>query len=175
MRHPIGFPRAAAAVAALLLAAAPVMAQERPQPRPQPQPQPQQPAPQPATPGTQQWREQQTAQLRIMSQHLEQVQLRARQLADEAHRQMTRTREREATRYFLMLHSAQALEESAKQTSLLAERAQDMLRDREMLQDRDMQRDWDRLRDHLSAMDQQLDGALQTLERMEARIGPTAG
>jgi hypothetical protein len=174
MRHMIGFPRVAAAAAALLIAAAPAMAQERPQPRPQPQPQ--QPTPQPEAPGApQQWREQQMAQLRVMTQHLEQVQLRARQLADQAHEQMTRTREREATRYFLMLHSAQALQESARQTALLAERAQDMLRDREMLRDRDMQRDWERLREHLSAMDQQLDGALQTLERMQARIEPAAG
>ena len=171
MRRNIGLPRIAAMAAALAVFTAPAMAQERTQPRPQPQPT----TPQQQAPGVpQQWQEQQMAQIRVMAQHLEQVQLRARHLADGANREMNRTEGREATRYRLMLQAAQALEESARQTGTLAARAEDMLRDRDMVRDQSMQRDMDRLREHLRIMDQQLDGALQALERLQMRVGPTA-
>jgi hypothetical protein len=51
-----------------------------------------------------------------------------------------------------------------------AERCDLMLQDREMMRDRDMQQEMQRMQRHLSDMTEQMDDAIQTMERMAERL-----
>ena len=51
-----------------------------------------------------------------------------------------------------------------------AERCDLMLKDREMMRDRDMQQEMQRMQRHLSDMTEQMDEAIQTMERMAERL-----
>lgn len=95
---------------------------------------------------------------------------RAQQMSQEMQRWMEQNQSRITERDRMMLRSCEQVGEAAQQMQQLGLRAREMQQDRDMIRDRDMQRDMDRLHQHLRTMATEMEGTLQTMERMRQRI-----
>jgi hypothetical protein len=109
------------------------------------------------------------AQMQDMAQRMSRIHDRAHQLSVQMQRQ-SQEQARMTDRERLMQQSCDALAATAQQMQWLTERAREMQRDRDMLRDQDMQRDMERLHQHLRAMATDMEGSLETMERMQQRI-----
>lgn len=113
-----------------------------------------------------------TQQMQQTVQRMGQIQQRAQALAT-AMRTQAQTRTQATERERLMLGTCEALEQQARQMHQVGERAQEMMRNREFAGDRQMQRDMEQLRRRLQTMADEMDGALQLMERVRTRTRTT--
>lgn len=119
----------------------------------------------------------QMTQMQQMSQRMEQIRTRAQKMNQDCAAQIqqqgqaqnqTQARTQERTR--LMQRLSESIAASADNLKAAADRTQDMLRDRDMLRDHDQQRDMDRLHTSMTAIADQLDSTLRTMDRIRLRL-----
>lgn len=78
-----------------------------------------------------------------------------------------------AQQYMQTRQQQAQMQQMAQRMDRIQERAQELQRHQDFQNDRDMQRDMDRLRQHMDTMAGEMENTIQTMERMQKRLGPS--
>jgi len=121
---------------------------------------------------TAQHQQQQMQQMQEMQQRMNSMMERSHSMNQEMNRRMEQAQNEQMRNQYQMMHRfGEQISMTLGNMKNAAERCDLMLRDREMMRDRDMQQDMDRMRNHLTDMTNEMEEALQTMERMVQRMG----